>query len=235
MDYDPAAEGAHSRDSTAIIVLMNLFFCLQSYYGVIVPVGVIIQEAMRYGLYVTYSKAEQAIQAVATPNAALPLNLLTSALAAGLGFGTMQGVIMYGSVLAASTGPGVLFVDACPHMPLVMLSAINCLCFIVMNVTLMLVAFGAYRDNNRQRVMTVFLIHLVCSLVVGSLYPCLWYPSSNRIHSFALHADCHQYGGQWLRCVAASPRHHCYWHNRFFRDEERWFPTELNSFVAKGW
>jgi len=138
---------------------------LKSYYGVIVPVGVIIQEAMRYGLYVTYSKSEQAIQAVATPNAALPLNLLTSALAAGLGFGTMQGVIMYGSVLAASTGPGVLFVDACPHMPLVMLSAINCLCFIVMNVTLMLVAFGAYRDNNRQRVMTVFLIHLVCSLV----------------------------------------------------------------------
>ena len=120
---------------------------------------------MRYVLYRTYSKAEEAIKAVATPNAALPLNLFTSSLAAGLGFGTMQGVIMYGSVLAASTGPGVLFVDSCPHIPLVMLSAVNCLCFIVMNITLMIVAFGAYESNNRQRVLTVFLIHLVCSLL----------------------------------------------------------------------
>jgi hypothetical protein len=38
------------------------------------------QEAMRFVLFKTYTKAEGAIQAVATPSAALPLNDLSSSL-----------------------------------------------------------------------------------------------------------------------------------------------------------
>lgn len=120
---------------------------------------------MRYVLFRTYIKAEGAIQAVATPSAALPLNDLSSSLSAGLGFGTMQGIIMYGSVLSASTGPGVLFVDSCPHIPLVLLSAVTCLCFIVMNVVLMVAAFTAYRTHNLNQVAVICGLHLVASLL----------------------------------------------------------------------
>lgn len=153
---------------TAILLSAFIWYIippLKGYYGVIVPIGVAIQEAMRYVLFRTYISAEGAIQAVATPSAALPLNDLTSSLSAGLGFGTMQGVIMYGSVLSASTGPGVLFVDSCPHIPLVLLSSISCLCFIVMNVVLMVAAFTAYRTHNVMHISLICGLHLVASLL----------------------------------------------------------------------
>ena len=42
--------------------------------------------------------------------------------AAGFGYGTMHVVIMYGSILAASTGPATLYAESCTSVPLVVVS-----------------------------------------------------------------------------------------------------------------
>ena len=156
---------------TAILLsalVWYLFFNLTGapkLYGVIIPISVAIQEYMRYLLYVAYVKAETAIRKVTTPTATLPLHDITSSLAGGVGFGTMQGVIMYGSVLAASSGPSVLFSESCPHMPLVFLSAVTCLCFIVLHTMLMIAAFVSFRRQNRAGVGMICAAHLAASYI----------------------------------------------------------------------
>lgn len=134
-------------------------------YGLIVPISVTVQEYARYLLYATYMKAENAIKAVATPTATLPLHDLSSAIAAGVGFGTMQGVIMFGSVLAGSTGPSVLFTPACPHVPLVLLSAGTSLCITTLHVVLMVAAFRAYRLKDRPAIGGIGAVHLAASAI----------------------------------------------------------------------
>jgi len=59
----------------------------------------------------------------------------------------------------------VLFVDACPHIPLVLLSAINCVLFIIMHVALMVIAFPAFRNQNMAIIGAVALLHMFASLI----------------------------------------------------------------------
>jgi hypothetical protein len=79
----------------------------------------------------------------------LQLNDASCGVAAGVGFGGMHAVLMYGTLLASqsstSNNVGVLYQSSCPAVPSLVVSAIFCFCFSILDVFWMLFAFFGMR------------------------------------------------------------------------------------------
>jgi len=86
--------------------------------------GVIFQELSRYALVLSYAMFERTVRQ-SGPRRLFPLDDWSSALATGLGFGTMHVVMMHGSLLSASLGKATLFLDSCPDIPLVAITGVS--------------------------------------------------------------------------------------------------------------
>ncbi|RLN53645.1 hypothetical protein BBJ28_00010711 [Nothophytophthora sp. Chile5] len=132
-----------------------------------VPVAVAVQEAFRMLFFYLYTRTERAVAAVTTSAHQLPLNDITSALAGGVGFSVMHALLMFGSLVASSTGSrGAAFSASCESIPLVFSAAISALALTVMDVALMVVAFDGYRKRSALAVGAVFVIHMGVALSV---------------------------------------------------------------------
>jgi hypothetical protein len=77
----------------------------------------------------------------------LELNDGACGIAAGVGFGGMHTILLYGTLLASETtnNVGVLYQDSCPGMPSLVLSAIYAFCFSVLDIFWMLFTFFGMR------------------------------------------------------------------------------------------
>ncbi|GLE00626.1 hypothetical protein PINS_up009383 [Pythium insidiosum] len=130
-----------------------------------IPLSVVLQEVFRYLFFVMYTRTEQAVQKVTTATHQLPLNDITSSLAGGVGFSLMHSLMMYGSVVASSTGSrGAAFSSSCESIPLILSGALSTLALTVMDVALMVIAFQGYRKMNAMLIGLVALIHLGVAL-----------------------------------------------------------------------
>ncbi|DAZ95259.1 TPA: hypothetical protein N0F65_002371 [Lagenidium giganteum] len=124
-------------------------------------VGIVLQEIARYVFFVLYTRTERAVQKVTTSTHQLPLNDLTSSIAGGVGFALMHSLMMYGSMIAASTGArGAAFSDSCPGVPLVFSTAFMTLALTVLDVALMVIAFDGYRKKSIPSIAFVIIVHL---------------------------------------------------------------------------
>ena len=99
----------------AVLLSALLWKLLPPATAVAIPLvaSVLIQEAVRFAFVKGYSRAEQGVALMAAASV-LPFNDLSSSLAAGLGFGGMYALIMYGGVLATSQEPADYFTEAGP-------------------------------------------------------------------------------------------------------------------------
>jgi hypothetical protein len=77
----------------------------------------------------------------------LQLNDAACGVAAGVGFGGMHLIIMYGTLLASemSTNVGVLYQDSCPAVPSLAVSAVYALCFFILDLFWMFFTFFGLR------------------------------------------------------------------------------------------
>jgi hypothetical protein len=77
----------------------------------------------------------------------LELNDAACGIAAGVGFGGMHTILLYGTLLASETSNnvGVLYQDSCPGMPSLVLSAIYAFCFSILDIFWMLFTFFGMR------------------------------------------------------------------------------------------
>lgn len=76
----------------------------------------------------------------------LQLNDASCGIAAGVGFGGMHAIMLYGTLLASESGNvGVLYQDSCPSVPSLAQSAIYALCFSIMDIFWMLLTFFGMR------------------------------------------------------------------------------------------
>lgn len=77
----------------------------------------------------------------------LQLNDAACGIAAGVGFGGMHSILLYGTLLASemSTNVGVLYQDSCPAIPSLAVSAVYALCFFVLDMFWMLFTFFGMR------------------------------------------------------------------------------------------
>lgn len=76
----------------------------------------------------------------------LQLNDASCGVAAGVGFGGMHAIMLYGTLLASEAGNvGVLYQDSCPGIPSLVQSAVYALCFSLMDIFWMLLTFFGMR------------------------------------------------------------------------------------------
>eukprot|EP00531_Pseudo-nitzschia_arenysensis_P018858 CAMPEP_0116141816 /NCGR_PEP_ID=MMETSP0329-20121206/14577_1 /TAXON_ID=697910 /ORGANISM="Pseudo-nitzschia arenysensis, Strain B593" /LENGTH=334 /DNA_ID=CAMNT_0003637011 /DNA_START=103 /DNA_END=1107 /DNA_ORIENTATION=- len=76
----------------------------------------------------------------------LALNDVACGLAAGVGFGGMHAILMFGSLLASETfDSGVLYQPSCPKVPSLTVSSLNTFCFFFLDVFWMLFTFFGMR------------------------------------------------------------------------------------------
>jgi len=146
-------------------------------------IGVIFQEAGRYSFYRMYIAAESKIKVLTNnpggPKLVLPLNDVSSALAAGIGVGGMNAVLFHGAVLASSTGRGTYYLDSCTGMNIFFTSAITALLYEVLHISLMHMGFVAFRKNSYGLMTIVVLVHLSASATTwlnttSFDYGCAW-------------------------------------------------------------
>lgn len=130
-----------------------------------VPIAVLIQEALRYMFFKFYARAERSFAVVSTNAIAFPMTDLYSSIAAGVGFALVQCVLVYGSILGSALGPGALFSDYCPQMSTFVLSAWMSFCFGIMHIFWMILAFDAYRESSRAKLIVVIGSHLAAALM----------------------------------------------------------------------
>ncbi|CAB9502686.1 Aph-1 protein [Seminavis robusta] len=122
----------------------------------------------------------------------LQINDASCGVAAGVGFGGMHAIMLYGTLLASESGNvGVLYQESCPDIPSLAQSAVYALCFSIMDIFWMLLTFfgmrrrllyhrgrefednirgfGSYFGNSRSggnlALMFVLLSHLGSSIV----------------------------------------------------------------------
>jgi hypothetical protein len=76
----------------------------------------------------------------------LSLNDVACGLAAGIGFGGLHAILMFGSLLASETADaGVLYQPSCPGVPSLLVSAVNTFCFFFLDVFWMLLTYFGMR------------------------------------------------------------------------------------------
>ncbi|TMW57788.1 hypothetical protein Poli38472_014391 [Pythium oligandrum] len=138
---------------------------LKSSIEATIVISVIIQEVFRFVFFHFYTRTELAVQKVTTATHQLPLNDITSSLAGGVGFSIMHSVMMYGSVVASSTGSrGAAFSPSCESIPLIFSGAFSTLALTIMDVALMIIAFHGYRNRNFVLIGGVGVLHLGVAL-----------------------------------------------------------------------
>lgn len=76
----------------------------------------------------------------------LQLNDASCGVAAGVGFGGMHAIMLYGTLLASEAGNvGILYQESCPGIPSLAQSAVYALCFSIMDIFWMLLTFFGMR------------------------------------------------------------------------------------------
>ena len=76
----------------------------------------------------------------------LILNDAACGLAAGVGFGGMHAILMFGSLLASeNSDSGILFQPSCPKVPALTVSSLNTFCFFFLDIFWMLFTFFGMR------------------------------------------------------------------------------------------
>jgi anterior pharynx defective protein 1 len=128
--------------------------------------SLITTEFTRYFLFRIYIKTERSFSVVSTNGVLFPMSDFYSSVAAGLGFGFMHSLLLYGSILSNALGPGTLFADTCPYFSTFVVSAWTACFFGILHVALMVIAFDALR---RKHVARRMLLHvLLHTLAIGS-------------------------------------------------------------------
>lgn len=136
---------------------------LQEVHIVNAVLGALIQEAVRAAFVKGYAKIEARVAAL-SPGGATGLNDVSSAVSSGLGFGLMQAVILYGSLLGSSLQEATLYAQGCSEMSLYVLSSFSALFFSALQVLLMVLAFDAHRRSSRSMWATVVGVHVAAAL-----------------------------------------------------------------------
>ena len=136
-----------------------------SYWPLVLIVSVLCQEGCRFSFVYAYRLTERIIKE-SSPNALqiFPMNDVTSSLAAGIGFGTMHSLMLYGALLAASNGNGDIFVESCPSVPLILVVSLIALLFTILDVVLTFFAFMAEKMKSTVIMILIVSIHTIASL-----------------------------------------------------------------------
>jgi hypothetical protein len=128
-------------------------------------VSALIQELVRYVVVLVYAKSERAVDRLIRPGGPKLFNDLSAGIAAGLGFSFMHTIMMYGSVLLASSGEATWYAETCPGLSMFVVTALQALCYHGLHVLMMIWAMDAYRRWTWSRTLMPFVVHPIFALL----------------------------------------------------------------------
>eukprot|EP00753_Platysulcus_tardus_P018579 PLAT6931.1.p2 GENE.PLAT6931.1~~PLAT6931.1.p2 ORF type:complete len:254 (+),score=127.98 PLAT6931.1:30-764(+) len=126
--------------------------------------SVIMQFLVRYAYFRTYRRLEKGVIDMFGGVRVLPMDDLTSALAAGVGFAGMYVLVMYGGILQYAGGLATLVAPQC-GMSLFLLNSMTAYLFAILHLLWMLLAFDAFRRTSRLQYAIILASHLLASAV----------------------------------------------------------------------
>ena len=141
---------------------------LKGEFSWIIPSGVVIHEIFRWVFYYLYQRSEGAIKRALSGGVSkheMPLRDLSSALSAGVGYGLMESIILYGSVLEHGFGKGTLYNQACHSVSVFTAGAYSTCLISLMQVAWMILAFNGYRNRSPVRIISLFVLHMGSSMI----------------------------------------------------------------------
>ena len=119
-------------------------------------------------------QAENSFTVVSTNAVAFPMVDFYSALAGAVGFGGINALLIYGSVIAEAAGPGTLFTPHCEAMSVFVVASVYAFLWSLLHPLLMLIAF----DGFRRRIPIVFMAAGVLHLL-AAFCPAVYLHSAN--------------------------------------------------------
>jgi gamma-secretase subunit APH-1 len=170
------------------ILLTSLFWlvappALQRAHLYAIVISVIIQELMRYALLYLYTRVIDVAEAmdrkkrdrilarvlsgklVRKPKREAQLsNDFDAAIGAGVGYGLMHTVMMYGGVISASSDLQGWYRSQCPALNAFAASAATALLYNILHIPLMIIALDAFRRWNWKQASVPLLLHLAFAI-----------------------------------------------------------------------
>ncbi|CAM9467373.1 unnamed protein product [Chrysoparadoxa australica] len=132
--------------------------------------GVLLQEGARILLVAMYVRIERYLsnscqgQGEATLKN-LRLNDISLSLAAGTGWSLSHALLVFGTILAHNVPElGTSYSEACPKMPVLVLSSVSSLLFAVLDMGLMYLAFWSVRRGSVAMLGVMVALHICVSL-----------------------------------------------------------------------
>lgn len=141
---------------------------LRNYAAWSVPINVAGQEGARYLFWFSYDKAHRAGASMGGASGTLALqrlDMIQVALATGVGFAAMHGLVNCVGLLWDARGPGALFTSACGRLSVFYLSPLSTLVVVLAHIFLAVLSFDAYRDQSRSLLGLLYGAHLGLALI----------------------------------------------------------------------
>mmetsp|Transcript_3095 Transcript_3095/g.5741 ORF Transcript_3095/g.5741 Transcript_3095/m.5741 type:complete len:258 (-) Transcript_3095:16-789(-) len=143
-------------------VVWVVVFPLRTVLAFQLVVRVAFVEASRFFYLKLYKFTEEGFTVKQTEAKLFPLQDVSTA---GLGFGAMDTVSLYGLILSHSTDPATLYSANCPQMSTFTLVAWLSLLFQMLHILLMILAKDAYRRASVPRAVCMLGLHLAATLL----------------------------------------------------------------------
>lgn len=140
-------------------ILRAAFFPLARSFWWLLLVTIGCQEVARGGMLVAYGEFERKFSVLGTNAVLFPLRDLSSALAAGLGWGLADIIMVHGDVLVRTTGAATLVSPACSQVSVPVAASIAATGIWLLDVALMVIALDAFRRRSLARAVAVVALH----------------------------------------------------------------------------
>ncbi|GIL51355.1 hypothetical protein Vafri_7357 [Volvox africanus] len=134
------------------------------YAGMLVA-SVVIEEAVRYGVWRLHRKTLEPLESMARSSGHRfsVLDKLYMALAWGYGHAASHAVFFFLSFLPLTADDGTYYNSACPQMSIFLVGALYSLSFGLILTSLMVIAFDGYMERNVLHIAVVPLLHMGAS------------------------------------------------------------------------
>lgn len=139
--------------------------------------SVLVQEALRYGIYITLQKAERGLREVAENIQVMSKHTL--AYVAGLGFGITSGAFALVNILADAAGPATMGLKGGSEN-FFMSSAAHTQCMIFLNIFWGVIFFNGCDKRKYEQVIFVVVSHMFVSCMT------LWNSNGDGWYPFTL-------------------------------------------------
>ncbi|KXZ49351.1 hypothetical protein GPECTOR_22g945 [Gonium pectorale] len=139
---------------------------LEGPYAGVLAASVVIQEAVRCGIWLLHRKTVQVLEGMARSSGHRfsALDKLYMATAWGYGHAACHAVFFFLSLLSLTTSDGTFYIDACPQMSIFLVGALYVLSFGLILTCLMVIFFDGFQSKTTAHIVAAPVLHMAAAM-----------------------------------------------------------------------